>query len=62
MWTPPFFIQNRYMMGVGALAFILCVTYLTVWSFGTKEERKSTYAALDEQDKIVSRKRVSRWD
>lgn len=57
-----FLSQNRYMMGFGAFAFTLCVIYMVVWSFTTREARKNTYAALDDEDRIVSRKRKSRWD
>ncbi len=54
------FLQNRYMIGLGLFALVLCLTYLVAWSITGKS--KNTYVALDDRDQLVSKKKASRWE
>ena len=46
---------NRYMMGLGAFAFALCLAYLAAWSYMSSGQTRTTYAAMDDTDTIVTR-------
>lgn len=48
------------MMGFGAFAFTLCVVYIAVWS--ATGDARTTYVAMDDEDQLVARKKVSRWN
>ena len=54
------FFQNRYMMGLGAFAFSMCVIYMVLWKLQTPDQQ--THNALTDDETIVARKKRSHWD
>ena len=56
------FVQNRYMIAFGIVAFSSCVSYLYYMRKSAAEDGAKTYTALDDQDQLVLRKKRSRWE
>ena len=57
-----YFVQNRYMITFGILAFSTCVLYIYNMRRSAAEDFANTYTALDDQDQLVLRKKRSRWE
>ena len=56
------FVQNRYMITFGILAFSSCALYLYNMRMSAAQDGAKTYTALDDEDQLVLRKKRSRWE